>query len=45
MTEGGIPAANVMSLCSANSASYMSPVQSKSESCVSLHAISLAPRD
>lgn len=29
MTEGGIPAANIMSLCSANSASYMSPVQSK----------------
>ena len=35
MTEGGIPAANVMSLCSANSASYMSPVQSKSRRCLS----------
>lgn len=39
MTEGGIPAANVMSLCSANSASYMSPVQSKSAHCPPVDAI------
>lgn len=29
METGGIPAANIMSLCSANSATYMSPVQGK----------------
>ena len=30
MEEGGIPRANIVSLCSANSASYMSPMSSKS---------------
>ena len=27
MEEGGIPRANILSLCSANSGSYMSPVE------------------